>query len=46
MENSIRTICTYSDPYLLCKLDKSDLQIMPLISDHLRFMGSDDIGCF
>ena len=43
MESSIRTVCTYSDFFLVCKLFKSGLQIMLVISDHLRFMGSVDI---
>ena len=46
MESSIRTVCTYSDLFLVCKLCLSDLQIMSLNSDHLRFMGSVDIGSF
>ena len=32
--------------FLACKLYNSGLQIMPLISDHLRFMASADIGGF
>ena len=46
MESSIHTVSTYPDSFPACKLYKSDLQIMPLISDHLRFMGSADIGVF
>ena len=46
MESSIRTVCTYSGLLPAFKLYNSDLQIMPLISDHLRFMGSVDIGGF
>ena len=38
--------CAYSDVFLVCKLYNSGLQIMPLISDHLRFMDSVDIGDF
>ena len=30
--------------FLVCKLYNSGLQIMPLISDHLRIMASVDIG--
>ena len=46
MESSICTICAYSDFFLVCKLYSSNLQIMPLISDYLRFMASVDIGDF
>ena len=46
MESSIRTVFTYSDFFLVCKFCLSDLQIMSLNSDHLRFMGSVDIGGF
>ena len=46
MEISIGTVFAYSEFFLVCELSKSDLQIMPLISDHLRFMGSVDIGVF
>ena len=46
MEISVRAIFAYSDFFLICELSKSGLQIMPLISDHLRFMGSVDIGVF
>ena len=31
---------------MVCKLRNSSLRIMPLISDHLRFMNSVDIGVF
>ena len=43
---SLISVCTYSDFFLVCKLYKSSLQIMHVISDHLRFMGSVDIGRF
>ena len=46
MERSIRTVFTYSDFFLVCKLYKSGPQIILFISDHLRFMGSFDIGGF
>ena len=46
MESSICTICAYSDFFLVYKLYSSGLQIMPLVSDHLRFMASIDIGGF
>ena len=46
MESLIHTVCTYSDFSLVWKLYKFGPQIMPLISDHLRFMGSVDIGGF
>ena len=46
MESSTCTICTYSDFFLFYKLYKSGQQYMPLISDHLRFMASVDIGDF
>ena len=46
MESSIRTVCTYSGLLPAFKLYNSDLQIMPLISDHLRFMGSVDMEVF
>ena len=39
-------ICNYSDLFLACKLYSSGPQITPLISDHLRFMASVDIGGF
>ena len=32
--------------FLVCKLYISGLQIMPLVSDHLIFMTSVDIGAF
>ena len=41
---SLISVCTYSDFFLVCKLYKSSLQIMHVISDHLRFMDSADIG--
>ena len=44
MESSVCTICTYSDFFLVGKVYNSGLQIMPLFSDHLRFMASVDIG--
>ena len=37
MESLICTFCTYLDFFLVCKLFKFGLQIMPFISDHLRF---------
>ena len=46
MESSIGTVCTYWNFFLTCKLYNSGLQIMLLISDHLRFMASADIGDF
>ena len=46
MENSICTVCTLSDFFLDCKLYNWGPQIMPLISDHLRFMASVNIGDF
>ena len=46
MESSIRFVCTYSDFFLVCKFYKPDLQIIPLVSDQLRFMGSVDTGDF
>ena len=46
MEISIRTVFAYSEFFLVCELSKSGPQVMPLISDHLRFMGSADIGVF
>ena len=42
----ICTICAYSYYFLVCNLYRSGLQIMSLISDHLRFMTSVDIGDF
>ena len=44
MESSICTVSTYSDFFLDCKLCNFGLQIMLLISDHLRFMAIADIG--
>ena len=44
MESFIRTVCTYSDFFLVIKLYKFGLQIMLFISDYLRFMGSVDFG--
>ena len=44
MEGSVCTVCTYLDLFLVCKLYSSGLQTMPLISDHLRFMASVNIG--
>ena len=38
MESSICTVSIYSNIFLVFKLYSSGLQIMPLISDHLRFM--------
>ena len=46
MESSIHFVCTYSDFSLVCKFYKPDLQIIPLVSDQLRFMDSVDIGGF
>ena len=46
MESSNTTACTYLHFFLVCKLYKSGLQIMLLISDHLRLMGNVDIGDF
>ena len=46
MENSIHTVCTYSDFFLVCKLNKYGLEIMSLILDNSRFMGSVGIGGF
>ena len=46
MESWIRIVGTYLDFFLVCKSYKSGLQIIPLISDHLRFMGNVDIGGF
>ena len=46
MESSICTVWTYSDIFLICKLYNSGLQIMPLTSDHLKFMARVDIGGF
>ena len=46
MKNSIRTVCVYSNPFPVFKSYKLDLQIMPLISVHLRFTGSVDIVGF
>ena len=43
---SIRTVFAYSDIFLVCQLSKSGLQIISLISDHPRLMGSADIGVF
>ena len=43
MESSIPTVFTYSDFFLVCKFCLSDLQIMSLNSDHLRFIG--DLLC-
>ena len=43
MERSICTIFVYPDFFLVCKLYNYGLQIMTLISDHLRFMASVDI---
>ena len=37
---------TYSDFFLVCKFCLSDLQIMSLNSNHLRFIGNVDIGGF
>ena len=42
----ICTICAYSDFFLICKLNNSDQQIMPLISDHLNFLTSVYTGDF
>ena len=46
MENSIYSVCTYSDFFLVRILYSYGLQIMPLISDHVGFMASVDIGGF
>ena len=46
MESLICTICVYSDFFVARKLYNSSLQILPLISDHLRLMVSVDIGGF
>ena len=40
------TVCTYSDFFLAYKLHNSGLQIVPLISDDLKFMASVNIGGF
>ena len=45
-ESSICTICAYSDVFLVSMLYNSGLLIMPLVSDHPRFMASVDIGDF
>ena len=44
MESSICTVCSYSDFFLVCKLYSSDLQIVPVISNHLRYVASVYIG--
>ena len=46
MESSIRTVRTYSDFFLFCKLYKAGRQFMPLNLYHLRHMSSVDIGSF
>ena len=46
IKSSICTICTYSDFFLVCKLYSSGLEIILVISDYLRFMGSVGIGDF
>ena len=46
MESSICPICAYSGFLLVCKFYNSDVQIMPLILDHPRFMASVDIGYY
>ena len=46
MKELICTICVYLDFFMVCKLRNSSLRIMPLISDHLGFMTSVDIGFF
>ena len=46
MESLIRTARTYSYFFLLYKWYKSDLQIVPFISDHSGFMSSADAGRF
>ena len=45
-ESLVFTICIYSGIFLVSSLYNSGLQIMPLISDHLTFMASVDIGGF
>ena len=44
MENSILTIFYIFSFCLFFKLVKSSLQILDLVSDHLIFLGSVDIG--
>ena len=44
MESLISIVCPYSAFFLVCKFYNSGLQIMSLISEHLRFMASVDIG--
>ena len=45
MENVIRTVCTYyPEFFLVCKLYKSGLQVMPRFADHIAFIGSVDFG--
>ena len=46
MEISICTVFAYSDFFPVCKLSNSGVQIMPVISGHLNFKGSVDIGVF
>ena len=46
MESSICTAGTCLDFFMVCKLYKSGLKIMRLISDHLRLMSSVDIRGF
>ena len=44
MESLICTVHTYSDLFLVNELYNYGLQIMPLVSDHPRFMASVDTG--
>ena len=46
METLICTISVYLDFFMVCKLCSSSLRIMSLMSDHLGFMTSVDIGFF
>ena len=44
MESSTCTVCTYSAFSLTCKLYKFGLQIIHVISDNFKLMGSFDVG--
>ena len=46
MENSIGTIWTNSEFFLIYRFLKFGLQIVSFMSDHLRFMDSVGIGGF
>ena len=46
MKSLICVICAYSHSFLVCKLYNSCLQIMHLLLDHLRFMGSVQLEVF